>query len=179
MNNRVELTLIGPEFIQAAVEISKKASFGTISKLYVYNLTTDAFSALQNALTKLRNYFTKDCVVIILTPQNLPTNAASVLRVAAGVPVNISAPTFQGWGAIKPNKAAMAQNQQQAMAQNRQQTQTIQTQIKADAQKQRVQSWHIISETQKSISEMIQDIAVNKARTVQKMHGKMSTYLRS
>lgn len=59
-----------------------------------------------------------------------------------------------------------------------QQAQTIQTQIAADAQKQQMQRWKILQETQTKIFEIQQDVTVNKAKTQDKMSNQWDEYIR-
>ncbi len=60
-----------------------------------------------------------------------------------------------------------------------QQAQTIQTQIGADAQKQQMERWKILQDTQTKIFEIQQDVTVNKAKTQDKMYNKWDEYIRS
>ena len=60
-----------------------------------------------------------------------------------------------------------------------QQSQTIQTQIGADAQKQQMERWKILQDTQTKIFEIQQDVTVNKAKTQDKMFNKWDEYIRS
>ena len=60
-----------------------------------------------------------------------------------------------------------------------QQSQTIQTQIGADAQKQQMERWKILQDTQTKIFEIQQDVTVNKAKTQDKMYNKWDEYIRS
>ena len=59
-----------------------------------------------------------------------------------------------------------------------QQSQTIQTQIGADAQKQQMERWKILQDTQTKIFEIQQDVTVNKAKTQDKMFNKWDEYIR-
>ncbi|HXE72242.1 MAG TPA: hypothetical protein VNO81_06240 [Candidatus Nitrosotenuis sp.] len=59
-----------------------------------------------------------------------------------------------------------------------QQAQTIQTQIAADAQKQQMERWKILQDTQTKIFEIQQDVTVNKAKTQDKMFQKWDDYIR-
>ncbi len=60
-----------------------------------------------------------------------------------------------------------------------QQAQTIGVQIAADAQKQNMQRWQILQDTQTKIQEIQQDVTVNKAKSSDKMFGKWDEYIRS
>ena len=60
-----------------------------------------------------------------------------------------------------------------------QQAQTIQTQIGADAQKQQMERWKILQDTQTKIFEVQQEVTVNKAKTQDKMFNKWDEYIRS
>ena len=60
-----------------------------------------------------------------------------------------------------------------------QQAQTIQTQIGADAQKQQMERWKILQDTQTKIFEIPQDVPVNKAKPQDKMFNKWDEYIRS
>jgi len=60
-----------------------------------------------------------------------------------------------------------------------QQAQTIQTQIGADAQKQQMERWKILQDTQTKIFEIQQDVTVNKAKTQDKMFNKWDEYIKS
>jgi len=60
-----------------------------------------------------------------------------------------------------------------------QQAQTIQTQIGADAQKQQMERWKILQDTQTKVFEIQQDVTVNKAKTQDKMFNKWDEYIRS
>jgi len=55
---------------------------------------------------------------------------------------------------------------------------TIGTQIQADNQKQQMQRWKILQDTQTKIFEIQQDVTVNKARTQDKMFNKWDEYIR-
>ncbi|MGE0492536.1 MAG: hypothetical protein AB7S38_25195 [Vulcanimicrobiota bacterium] len=70
--------------------------------------------------------------------------------------------------------ASQQQMQQQAM----QQVMTIQTQIQADAQKQQMQRWKIMQDTQTKIFEITQDVTINKAKTADKMFNQVDAYIR-
>jgi hypothetical protein len=56
---------------------------------------------------------------------------------------------------------------------------TISTQMQADAQKQQMERWKILQDTQTKIFEIQQDVTVNKARTQDKMYNKWDEYIRS
>ncbi len=60
-----------------------------------------------------------------------------------------------------------------------QQAQTIQTQIGAEAQKQQMERWKILQDTQTKIFETQQEVTVNKAKTQDKMFNKWDDYIRS
>ncbi len=60
-----------------------------------------------------------------------------------------------------------------------QQAQTIQTQIGADTQKQQMERWKILQDTQTKIFEIQQEVTVNKAKTQDKMFNKWDDYIRS
>ncbi|MGM9998212.1 MAG: hypothetical protein ACI38Q_02270 [Candidatus Bruticola sp.] len=72
------------------------------------------------------------------------------------------------------NTASMVQMQ----ASDLQNAQTIYTQIQADAQKQQMQRWQILQDTQTKIFEIQQDVTVNRAKTQDKMFGKWDEYIR-
>lgn len=59
-----------------------------------------------------------------------------------------------------------------------QQAQTIYTQIGADAQKQQMERWKILQDTQTKIFEIQQEVTVNKAKTQDKMFNKWDDYIR-
>jgi len=75
--------------------------------------------------------------------------------------------------------AANASSQFQMQMSDYQQAQTIQTQIAADAQKQQMERWKILNDTQTKIFEIQQDVTVNKAKTQDKMYNKWDEYIRS
>ena len=56
---------------------------------------------------------------------------------------------------------------------------TISTQMQADNQKQQMQRWKILQDTQTKIFEIQQDVTVNKARTQDKMFNKWDEYIRT
>lgn len=60
-----------------------------------------------------------------------------------------------------------------------QQSQTIQTQIAADAQKQQMERWKILQDTQTKIFEIQQEVTVHKAKTQDKMFNKWDDYIKS
>lgn len=72
------------------------------------------------------------------------------------------------------NTASMAQ----MAASDFQNTQTIYTQMQADAQKQEMSRWQILQDTQTKIFEIQQDVTVNKAQTQDKMFDKWDEYIR-
>ncbi|MBQ7529008.1 hypothetical protein IJT10_03785 [bacterium] len=71
--------------------------------------------------------------------------------------------------------ATAAQMQASAM----QSAQTIYTQVAADAQKEEMNRWKILQDTQTKIQEIQQDVTVNRAKTQDKMFGKWDEYIRS
>ena len=73
--------------------------------------------------------------------------------------------------------AASAQNQMSVTDQ--QQAQTIGTQTQADAQKQEMRRWQIQQDLQTKKFEIMQDVAVNKAQTGDKMAQKWDQYMRA
>ncbi len=62
---------------------------------------------------------------------------------------------------------------------DRQQAQTIATQMQADNMKQQARRWQIMQDTQTKIFEIQQDVAVNKAKTGDKMFMKWDQYIRA
>ncbi|MHB2020773.1 MAG: hypothetical protein ACYCW6_27865 [Candidatus Xenobia bacterium] len=56
---------------------------------------------------------------------------------------------------------------------------TIATQIQSDAQKQQMDRWKILEDTQTKIFEIQQDVSVNKAKTQDKMYNKWDEYIRA
>ena len=68
--------------------------------------------------------------------------------------------------------------QQQMAANDLQNAMTIATQIQADAQKQQMQRWKILQDTQTKIFEIQQDVTVNKAKTQDKLFDKWDEYIR-
>jgi len=56
---------------------------------------------------------------------------------------------------------------------------TIGIQMQADAQKQQMERWKILQDTQTKIFEIQQDVTVNKAKTTDKMFNKWDEYIRS
>jgi hypothetical protein len=61
---------------------------------------------------------------------------------------------------------------------DQQNAQSIQTQIAADAQKQQMQRWKIMQDTQTKVFEIQQDVTANKAQTQDKMYRKWDEYIR-
>ncbi|MCL5037267.1 MAG: hypothetical protein M1269_09160 [Chloroflexi bacterium] len=55
---------------------------------------------------------------------------------------------------------------------------TIYTQTLAETQKQQMQRWQILQDTQTKIFEIQQDVTVNKAKTQDKMFQKWDEYIR-
>lgn len=55
---------------------------------------------------------------------------------------------------------------------------TIGIQMQADAQKQQMERWKILQDTQTKIFEIQQDVTVNKAKTTDKMFNKWDEYIR-
>ncbi|MGM9992346.1 MAG: hypothetical protein ACI376_05810 [Candidatus Bruticola sp.] len=74
---------------------------------------------------------------------------------------------------------AAAASAAQMTASDLQQAQTIYTQMQADAQKQQMERWKILQDTQTKIFEIQQDVTVNRAKTQDKMFGKWDEYIRS
>lgn len=64
------------------------------------------------------------------------------------------------------------------MANDLQNAMTIGAQIQADAQKQQMQRWKILQDTQTKIFEIQQDVTVNKAKVQDKMFEKWDDYIR-
>lgn len=59
-----------------------------------------------------------------------------------------------------------------------QQSQTIFTQISAEAQKQQMERWKIMQDTQTKIFEIQQEVTVNKAKVQDKMFNKWDDYIK-
>lgn len=57
--------------------------------------------------------------------------------------------------------------------------QTIATQMAADAQKQQMERWKILQDTQTKIFEIQQDVTANKAQTQDKAFKKWDEYIRA
>lgn len=57
--------------------------------------------------------------------------------------------------------------------------QTIATQMQADAQKQQMERWKILQDTQTKIFEIQQDVTANKAQTQDKAFKKWDEYIRA
>ena len=74
--------------------------------------------------------------------------------------------------------AANAASQQQLQQSDQQQAETIKTQMMADAQKQQMQRWKIMQDTQTKIFEITQDVTINKAKTADKMFNQVDSYIR-
>ena len=55
---------------------------------------------------------------------------------------------------------------------------TIAIQMQADAQKQQMERWKILQDTQTKIFEIQQDVTVNKAKTQDKLFNKWDEYIR-
>lgn len=69
---------------------------------------------------------------------------------------------------------------QQQMTQNDfNNAQTIATQMQADAQKQQMERWKILQDTQTKIFEIQQDVTANKAQTQDKAFKKWDEYIRA
>lgn len=60
-----------------------------------------------------------------------------------------------------------------------QNAQTIYTQIQADNQKQQMERWKLLQDTQTKIFEIQQDVTANKAQTQDKAFKKWDEYIRS
>jgi len=82
---------------------------------------------------------------------------------------------MDGFGGGQANATAMAQ-MAQTDALN---AQTIQTQMQADVQKQQWRRIQIMMDTQTKIMEIQQEIAVNKAKTGDKMFLKWDEYIKA
>ena len=67
----------------------------------------------------------------------------------------------------------------QMAANDFQNAQTIATQIQADAQKQQMERWKILQDTQTKIFEIQQDVTANKAQTQDKAYKKWDEYIRA
>ena len=68
--------------------------------------------------------------------------------------------------------------QQQMQATDAQNATTIGVQIQADAQKQQMQRWQILEDTQTKIQQIQQEVTVNRAKTQDKIHDKWDQYIR-
>ncbi|MGI5844220.1 MAG: hypothetical protein ACOX9B_08600 [Candidatus Xenobium sp.] len=60
-----------------------------------------------------------------------------------------------------------------------QQAQTIQTTTAMEAQKQQMERWKIMQDTQTKIFEIQQEVTVNRAKTQDKMFNKWDDYIKS
>ena len=59
-----------------------------------------------------------------------------------------------------------------------QQSQSISTAVAMDAQKQQMERWKILQDTQTKIFELQQEVTVHKAKTQDKMFNKWDDYIR-
>ncbi len=145
--------ITGPEFTGPATNLSHNSKLGSIGLLQVYpGAGTPQVKTLAPALKILKNYFGPlGSVVLFLSPSLITASVLSELQAAAGVPVSISS---------EINAQAVA------------------TQMQADAQKQQLQRWKILQETQTKIFQIQQDVTVNKAKTADKVFQKMDAYIR-
>jgi len=67
---------------------------------------------------------------------------------------------------------------QQMQAIDQQQAQTIMTQIQADAQKQQLERWKIMQDTQMKIFDILQDVTINKSKTTNPLYKLWDDYIR-
>lgn len=67
----------------------------------------------------------------------------------------------------------------QMAASDAQNAQTIYTQMQASAQKNEMERWKILQDTQTKIFEIQQEVTVNRAKVQDKMFGKWDEYIRS
>lgn len=65
------------------------------------------------------------------------------------------------------------------MANDYQQAQTIYTQVESMTQKQEMERWKILQDTQTKIFEIQQETTVNRAKTQDKMYNKWDEYIRA
>ncbi|MHB2018588.1 MAG: hypothetical protein ACYCW6_16700 [Candidatus Xenobia bacterium] len=77
------------------------------------------------------------------------------------------------------NSKSNAMSKKQLSANDAQNAATIATQIQSDAQKQQMDRWKILEDTQTKIFEIQQDVSVNKAKTQDKMYNKWDEYIRA
>lgn len=187
----VVVQLTGPAFLQSALEIGKTIRIHSIRQLQVYPGTgTAELAYLPAALKHLRPYFGQGAsVVLFFDPTLISSPLLSKMRAAVGVPVGVPAPAPQGpipipypatsstsntggsWilGVNSQTPSAMAITDFSTAA-------TIATQIPADAQRQQMQRWRILQDTQTKIFAIQQAIALGPAQTA--AASKFTRYLR-
>ena len=88
MNNRIEISLTGPDFIASATNLGKNLRGKFVWVATIYDVTESAaLSQLQTALSQLRIHFTPFTVITLLSSYPLPADVLSALASAAGFPV--------------------------------------------------------------------------------------------
>jgi len=149
----VIVQITGPEFTQPTLALMRTVGVGSISVLQVYpGGGAPAVQTLVPALTTLKLYFgPAGMVVLYLRPSLVTSELLGQLQSAAGRPVSLGS---QG-------------------------TDTLASQIAADSQRQQMERWKVMQETQTKMFEIQQDVTANKANTSNKAENLFGGYIRS
>lgn len=165
MANTVTVDISGPDYHKSAVELASNLSVKSISELRILpGASTTQLDSLLPAVQYLRNYFHPSGQIVILTP-GISGEMIGQLKAASGVNVVVAA--------VLPFGGMMMMNQLDTAN-----AQSIMSQMQADNQKQQMERWKILQDTQTKIFEIQQDVTANKAQTQDKAYKRWDEYIR-
>lgn len=142
------LILSGSPFITSAINAQKNLTAGSLAVLQVVTTAFDNQGDLIGALLILRPYLARNAVVGVSIFPPPADLANRIQQYSAACGVPVNA------------------------------TSTQEAQIQSDNQKQQMERWKILEETQTKIFEIQQDVTANQAKTQDKAYKKWDEYIR-
>jgi hypothetical protein len=178
MAHTLVVQLSGPNFLARAQEIAHHLRPGTVGELRVRLGSISPESPnVKSAMVFMAKYLKPGAVVHFIVPAaRTPVPKPPTTVGGPAAPIALPAPLALG---VSLAQIFLTTAESFDMQTNdMQQAQTISTQIAADAQKQQMERWKILQDTQTRIFEIQQDVTVNKAQTQSRSYKAFDAYIR-
>ncbi len=160
MPTAVEISAEGVTSIsQKLSELSRNLSAASVGLVQIRGFDASQSTDLMGGLVAFRPFLSADASVEIWSAA--PLDRAVLASIGDQTHVMVSNRVLPGGGSLL-----------NAMTH-------IQSKMQSDAQKQQMERWKILQETQTKIFEIQQDITVNKAKTQDKLYHQWDQFIRS
>ncbi|HNU07255.1 MAG TPA: hypothetical protein PKO33_05760 [Pyrinomonadaceae bacterium] len=160
MPTAVEISAEGVTSIsQKLSEASLNLSPSSVGLLQIRGFDPSQLADLKGALVAFRNFLSPNARVEILS--SAPIDAGVLASIGQQTQTDVTN-RVSAAGGSHLNSATQ-----------------LQSEIQSEAQKQQMERWKILQDTQTKIFEIQQDITVNRSKTSDKLHQKWDQFIRS